>query len=84
MDRAPGAPTTMMHHNIMMGSNTELEDPPGLYEKVEGVCMCACIMCECVCVCVCACIICENVLVYNMCECACVHTNMCECACVHA
>ena len=31
LDRAPGAPTPMMH---MMGASTDLEDPPGLFEKV--------------------------------------------------
>ena len=34
LDRAPGAPTPMMHSNVVIGPNTELEDPPGLYEKV--------------------------------------------------
>lgn len=35
LDRAPGAPTTgMIQTNLVMGPTTELEDPPGLYEKV--------------------------------------------------
>lgn len=34
LDRAPGAPTSMMHQNLVLRSTTELEDPPGLYEKV--------------------------------------------------
>ena len=35
LDRAPGAPTSgMMQTNLVMGPTTELEDPPGLYEKV--------------------------------------------------
>ena len=34
LDRAPGAPTPMMH---MMGASADLEDPPGLFEKV---CVC--------------------------------------------
>ena len=36
LDRAPGAPTTTsMHQGLVMGPTTELEDPPGLYEKVR-------------------------------------------------
>ena len=35
LDRAPGAPTSMTTHGLMMGPTTELEDPPGLYEKVQ-------------------------------------------------
>ena len=35
LDLAPGAPTSIMHQNVMVGGNTELEDPPGLYERVE-------------------------------------------------
>ncbi len=35
LDRAPGAPTTgMIQTNLVMGPTTEMEDPPGLYEKV--------------------------------------------------
>lgn len=35
LDRAPGAPTTgMIPANLVVGPTTELEDPPGLYEKV--------------------------------------------------
>ncbi len=35
LDRAPGAPTTgMIPANLVVGATTELEDPPGLYEKV--------------------------------------------------
>lgn len=42
LDRAPGAPTPMMH---IMGASADLEDPPGLFEKVcvcvvEGVWVC--------------------------------------------
>ena len=32
LDRAPGGPSSMVHG--VMGPTTELEDPPGLYEKV--------------------------------------------------
>ena len=35
LDLAPGAPTSIMHQNVMVGGSTELEDPPGLYERVE-------------------------------------------------
>lgn len=35
LDRAPGAPTAgMMQSNLTVGATTDLEDPPGLYEKV--------------------------------------------------
>ena len=38
LDRAPGAPTTTsMHQGLVMGPTTELEDPPGLYEKAGVV-----------------------------------------------
>lgn len=38
LDRAPGAPATgMIPANLVVGPTTELEDPPGLYEKVCGV-----------------------------------------------
>lgn len=36
LDRAPGAPTTgMLQSNLAVGATTDLEDPPGLYEKVH-------------------------------------------------
>ena len=36
LDRAPGAPATgMIPANLVVGPTTELEDPPGLYEKVR-------------------------------------------------
>ena len=36
LDRAPGAPTTgMMQSNLSVATTTDIEDPPGLYEKVE-------------------------------------------------
>lgn len=35
LDRAPGAPATgIVPGNLAVGPTTELEDPPGLYEKV--------------------------------------------------
>ena len=36
LDRAPGAPTaaTVIPANMHVGATTELEDPPGLFEKV--------------------------------------------------
>ncbi len=39
LDRAPGAPATtgIVPGNLAVGPTTELEDPPGLYEKVRFV-----------------------------------------------
>lgn len=35
LDKAPGAPTSILHHGLMM--QHDYDDPPGLYEKV---CVC--------------------------------------------
>ena len=38
LDRAPGAPTAgMMQSNLSVGTTIDLEDPPGLYEKVATI-----------------------------------------------
>lgn len=38
LDRAPGAPATgIVPGTLAVGPTTELEDPPGLYEKVRAL-----------------------------------------------
>jgi len=39
LDRAPGAPANIMGHTaaVTPGATSDLEDPPGLYEKVRTV-----------------------------------------------
>ena len=32
LDKAPGGPTSILHHGLMM--QHDYDDPPGLYEKV--------------------------------------------------
>lgn len=35
LDKAPGGPTSVLHHGLMM--QHDYDDPPGLYEKVCGI-----------------------------------------------
>ena len=76
LDKAPGGPTSVLHHGLMM--QHDYDDPPGLYEKVCGL------YCGILNLCVVYVSVYLLVICVYMCvtECACAYLGMYSCVCL--